>query len=52
MGAAISAVRASITEGDKQAKHDADERLEFLVNAADAHLDKYQSDLDQYVFHT
>jgi hypothetical protein len=47
MGQAISAIRETLTAGDAAAKKDVLEQLTFLVNAANAKLDKYQADLYQ-----
>jgi hypothetical protein len=49
MGQAISAVRETLTGGDEAANKNLKDQLNFLVNAANSKLDKYQGDLDEYV---
>ncbi|QRV73667.1 hypothetical protein RhiJN_01681 [Ceratobasidium sp. AG-Ba] len=47
MGQSLTVVRDFLTSGDKKAKDDVLQQLLFLVNAADARLDKYESELKQ-----
>ncbi len=50
MGAAVSAMRESITGDDDNKKQAVKQQLDFLVNTANTKLDQWQAQMDAYVF--